>query len=59
MSSKFSASFLTLKVVASSTQFFAIFENFDLKKKTLERLDINPNFKKQNEDNRLNFDMRF
>ena len=43
---------MTLKVIASSTQFFVILENFDIQK-IIERLDINPNFKKQNEDHRL------
>ena len=50
--------FLTLTVVASSTQFFAILENFDIQK-LIEGLDINPNFKKQKEDYRVNFGMKF
>ena len=50
--------FLTLTVIASSTQFFAILENFDIQK-LIEGLDINPNFKKQNEDYRVNFGMKF
>ena len=50
--------FLTIKVIAFSTQFFGILENFDIQK-IIERLEINPNFKKQNEDHRLNFDMKF
>ena len=49
--------FLTLKLTASSTQFFVIHENFDMEK-IIERLDINPNFKKKNEEHRLNFDMK-
>ena len=32
-----------------STQFFAILENFAIQN-IIKRLDINPNFKKQNED---------
>ena len=48
--------FLTLKITASSTQFSAILENFGIQK-IIERLDINRNFKKKNEDHRLNFDM--
>ena len=59
ISSKFGTYFffLTLKVIASSTQFFAIFEN--LYTKIIERLDVNPNFKKKNEDHRVNFDILF
>ena len=49
--------FLTLKVIVSSTQFFTILENFHIQK-IIERLK-NPNFKKQREDYRLNFDMKF
>ena len=37
---------------------FVIFENFDVQK-IIERLDINPNFEKQNKDYKLNFDMNF
>ena len=50
--------FCTLEVIACSTQFFVIFENFDIQK-IKERFDINSNLKKQNEDHRLNFDMKF
>ena len=49
-------SFLALKVIAASTQLFLILENFVIQKLT-EKLGINPNFKKQNEDYRLTFDM--
>ena len=57
ISSKFRASFfLTLKVIASSTQFFTIFEHFNIQKRK-EKVDINPNLKKQNKDD--NFDMKF
>ena len=48
--------FLTLKVIASSTQFFTIFEHFNIQKRK-EKVDINPNLKKQNKDD--NFDMKF
>ena len=59
ISSKFSTClFLTLTVTASSTQFFAILENLDIKK-IIEGLDINPNIRKQNEDYRLSFDMKY
>ena len=50
--------FLTLKVIASSTQLIMILENFDIQN-ILERLDINLNFKTQNEDYRLIYDMKF
>ena len=49
---------MTLKVIASSTQFFAILENFDIQK-IVERRDINLIFKKQNEDFRVNLEMNF
>ena len=60
ISSKFSKFlfFLTLTVIASSTQFFVTLENFNIQN-IIERYDINPNFKKQNEDYRINFDMKF
>ena len=60
ISSKFSRClfFLTFKVITSSAQLFAILENFDIQA-IIERLSINPNFKKQNEDYRLNFDIKF
>ena len=60
ISSKFSKSFffLTLTVTASSTQFFVTLENFNMQN-IIERYDINPNFKKQNDDYRINFDMKF
>ena len=37
---------------------FCDLENFDIQK-IIERLDVNLNFKKQNEDYRLDFDMKF
>ena len=49
---------MRLKVIASSTEFFAILEKFEVQK-IIEGLDINPNFKKQSGDYRLNFDMKF
>ena len=52
------ASFFAPKLTASSAQFFGILENFDIQK-VIERFDINPSFKKQAEDHRLNFDMKF
>ena len=61
ISSKFSKSFfffLTLTVTASSTQFFVTLESFNMQN-IIERYDINPNFKKQNDDYRINFDMKF
>ena len=61
ISSKFNKSFfffLTLTVTASSTQFFVTLENFNMQN-IIERYDINPNFKKQNDDYRINFDMKF
>ena len=48
----------TINIIASSTQFLAIFKNFDIEK-IIEILDINPNLKKQNEDYRLNFNIKF
>ena len=50
--------FLTLAVIVPSSQFFAILENFDIQL-IIEGLDINPNFRKQNEDYSVNFDMKF
>ena len=58
ISSKFRACvfffFLTLKVIASSTQFLVILENFDIQK-IIEELKTYPNFKNRNEDHRLEF----
>ena len=56
ISSKFSASFflLTLKVMASSTHFLRSLKTL-IYKSIIERLNINPNFKKQNDDYRLKF----
>ena len=49
---------MALKVIASSTQLFVILEKFVIQK-LIEKLGIHPNFKKQNEDYRLTFDMNF
>ena len=59
ISSKFSLClFLTLKVIASSAQFFFILEKFDIQK-IIERLNVSPGFIKKIEDHWLNFDMKF
>ena len=50
--------FSTLMVIVTLTQFFLILENFGIPK-TIERLDKNPNFKKQKENYGLNLDMHF
>ena len=50
--------FFDTKVIVFFNRFFLILENFDVQQ-LIGRPDTNPNFKKQNGDYRLDFDMKF